>query len=74
VPIAYLERAHGREALLAALERALAYRRFRAEDVRSILAAGPGVPHHREPGEPLVVPLPAVPVRPLAAYALEPAS
>ena len=72
--IADLERAHGRDALLAALERALAYRRFRAVDVRSILAAGPGVPRHQEPGEPLVVPLPAVPVRPLAAYALEPAS
>jgi transposase len=67
-----LERAHGREALMAALERALAYRRFRAADVRSILAAGAGVPCHREPGERLVVPLPAVPVRPLAAYALEP--
>jgi hypothetical protein len=29
-----LERSHGREALVAALERALAYRRFRAADVR----------------------------------------
>ena len=57
---------------LAALERALAYRRFRAADVRSILAAGPGVPRHRDPGAQLVIGLPAVPVRPLAAYALEP--
>jgi transposase len=72
--IADLERAHGREVLLAALERALAYRRFRAADVRSILAAGAGVPRGREPGERLVVPLPSVPVRSLAAYALEPAS
>ncbi len=70
--IADLERAHGRDALVAALERALAYRRFRAADVRSILAAGPGVAHHREAGERLAVSLPAVPVRPLAAYALEP--
>jgi transposase len=70
--IADLEAAHGREPLLAALERALAYRRFRAADVRSILAAGPGVPRHRAPGEHLVIGLPAVPVRPLAAYALEP--
>ena len=70
--IADLEAAHGREALLAALERALAYRRFRAADIRSILAAGPGVPCHREPGAALVIGLPAVPVRPLAAYALEP--
>jgi len=70
--IADLERAHGREPLLAALERALAYRRFRAADIRSILAAGSGVPRHREPGEHLVIGLPAVPVRSLAAYALEP--
>lgn len=72
--IADLERAHGREPLLAALERALAFGRFRAADIRSILAAGAGVPHHREPGERLAVLLPLVPVRPLAAYALEPAS
>lgn len=70
--IADLEAAHGREALLAALERALAYRRFRAADIRSILAAGPGVPRHREPGAALTVALPEVPVRPLSAYALEP--
>ncbi len=67
-----LERAHGREPLVAALERALVYRRFRAADIRSILVAGPGVPRHREPGQPLSVVLPAVPVRSLAAYALEP--
>jgi hypothetical protein len=66
-----LERAHGRGPLLAALERALRYRRFRAADVRSILAAGPGVGHPVEPGAPLPIALPAVPVRPLAAYALE---
>ena len=70
--IADLERAHGRDALLAALERALAYRRFRASDVRSILAAGPGVARPTAPGEPLSIELPAVPVRPLGAYALEP--
>ena len=69
-----LERAHGREPLIAALERALAFGRFGAADIRSILAAGAGVPRHREPGAQLVVPLPAVPVRSLAAYALEPAS
>ena len=72
--IADLERAHGRDALVAALERALAFGRFRAADVRSILAAGAGVPRHREPGERLAIPLPAVPVRPLAAYALEEAA
>ena len=70
--IADLERAHGREPLLAALERALAFRRFRSADVRSILAAGAGVSRPTEPGAPLPIALPAVPVRPLAAYALEP--
>jgi hypothetical protein len=67
-----LEAAHGREPLVAALERALAFRRYGAADVRSILAAGAGVARHREPGAALTVSLPAVPVRPLAAYALEP--
>ena len=67
-----LERSHGREALLAALERALAFRGFAASDVRSILAAGPAAPRLASAGEDLAVELPAVPVRPLAAYALEP--
>ena len=66
-----LERSHGRDALVAALERALAYRRFRAADVRSILAAGPGLPRPRAPGSPLDIEAPAVPIRPLAAYATE---
>jgi transposase len=70
--IVALEPAYGREALLGALERGLAYRRFRAADLRAILVAGPGVPRHRDPGAQLVIGLPAVPVRPLAAYALEP--
>ena len=65
-----LERAHGREALVAALERALAHRRFRAADIRSILVAGAGVSRPRASGADLAG-LPAVPVRPLAAYALE---
>ncbi len=67
-----LERAHGRPALLGALERALAFRRFRASDIRSILAAGAGVQVPVPVGGPLPVTLPAVPVRPLTAYALEP--
>ena len=68
--IADLERAHGRAALVAALERALAFHRFRAADIRSILAAGPGIPRPRAPGEQLDVQVPAVPVRSLAAYAI----
>ena len=42
--LAQLEAAHGDEVLLAALERAVAFGRFRAHDVRSIIAAGTGVP------------------------------
>ena len=68
--IVELERAHGREALVSALERALAYRRFRAADVRSILAAGPGVTRPRSAGAELDTELPPVPVRSLDAYAL----
>lgn len=74
VEIGDLERAHGRVALLAALERAVAHRRFRAADVRAILAAGAGVPRSTRPGADLRVTLPAVPVRSLTDYALEPAS
>jgi hypothetical protein len=62
--------AHGDAALVAALERAVAFRRFRAHDVRSILAAGKGVPQPTRRGEALIVPLPFVPTRALAAYAI----
>jgi transposase len=65
--------AYGRDALLAALERALRFRRYGAADVRSILAAGPGISQPAAPGAALPIELPAVPVRPLTAYALEPA-
>jgi len=67
-----LERAHGRAAMVAALERALAFRRFRAADIRSILAQGPGTQVTTPVGGPLPVDLPAVSVRSLAAYAIEP--
>jgi hypothetical protein len=42
--LAALRAAHGDQALTAALERAVAFRRWRAADVRSILAAGAGIP------------------------------
>jgi len=42
--LAALEAAHGREVLLAALERAVSFGRWRAADVRSILDAGAGTP------------------------------
>src|ERR1700722_801290 len=41
-----------------------------AGDVRSILAAGTGAPRPTGPGEALVIPLPIVPTRPLADYAI----
>jgi len=69
--IAGLERAHGRAALVAALERAVAFGRWRAADVRSILEAGAGVARPTAAGDALVVELPAVAVRSLAEYALE---
>jgi len=66
-----LESAYGRERLLAALERALAFRRFKAADVRAILEAGPSLPRPRPAGPPLRLNLPQVERRPLSAYALE---
>jgi transposase len=68
-----LEVGWGRAALVAALQRATRFRRFRAADLRTILAAGPRAPEPARPGAglgPLAAGLPAVPVRPLSAYAL----
>jgi len=69
--LAGLHAGHGRDAVLAALGRAVAFRRWRATDVRSILAAGTAVPQPTTPGEALVIELPVVPTRPLSAYGLE---
>jgi transposase len=69
--LAALEAAHGREVLLAAQERAVAFGRWRAADVRSILDAGAGIPQPRPPGDALVLELPMVPTRPLADYAID---
>jgi len=66
-----LRAAHGEQAFAAALDRAVAFSRWRAADVRSILGAGAGVPGPTaEPGDALVLDLPVVPVRPLADYAI----
>jgi transposase len=65
-----LRAAHGEQEFLAALDRAVAFSRWRAADVRSILAAGAGLPLPQAAGDPLDADLPAVPVRPLADYAL----
>ena len=65
-----LRAAHGDDAFGAALGRAVAFSRWRAADVRSILAAGPGTADPRTAGDALVLELPVVPVRPLSDYAI----
>jgi transposase len=66
--------AHGEQALVAALRRAVAFRRFRAADVRSILAAGTGAPQPRPAGDALILDLPVAPTRSLEAYTIDPAA
>ena len=65
-----LAAAHGQQAFLDALARAVAFGRWRAADVRSILAAGAGTPQPTTAGDALVLELPRVPTRPLSDYAL----
>jgi transposase len=60
--------AHGTDTLIAALHRAVAFHRFRAADVRSILAAGTGTPRPRPAGDALILDLPVAPTRSLDAY------
>lgn len=64
-----LAAAHGSEAMVAALERATAFGRWKAADVRSILAAGAGAPVPRPAGHALVIDLPTATGRSLAEYA-----
>jgi hypothetical protein len=66
--------AHGEAALISALHRAVAFRRFRAADVRSILAAGTGTPQPRPAGDALILDLPVAPTRSLNAYKITPAA
>jgi hypothetical protein len=68
--LAALRAAHGTDALIAALERAVEFGRLRASDVRSILAAGTGIALPSRPGDALVIPLPVVATRPLSDYAI----
>jgi hypothetical protein len=67
--IATLEAAWGREALTRALERGLRFRRFKAHDIRAILATANGAPTPTAAGAQLGLALPPVPERPLDAYA-----
>jgi hypothetical protein len=69
--LAALHAAHGRDALLATLERAITFGRWRASGVRAILAAGTDVPQPTAPGEALVIELPVTASRPLEAYRLD---
>lgn len=62
---------HGVDTLVTALQRALTFRRFTADDVRAIIAAGPDAPTTAAPGAPLTTDLPAVTGRSLDAYALD---
>ena len=64
-----LRAAHGEEEFLEALSRAVAFSRWRAGDVRSILAAGAGTAQPRRAGDALVLDLPVVPTRSLSDYA-----
>jgi hypothetical protein len=64
-----LEAAFGRDLVMGALERAHQFRRYRAADVRAILAAGAGAPEVVGPGAPLGLVLPVAPSRALSAYA-----
>lgn len=64
-----LAAAHGHDTFLAALERARAFRRWRAADVRSILAAGTGTAQPRPAATALVIELPTTAGRSLAEYA-----
>ena len=63
--------AHGTEPLLAALERAVAFGRWRADDIRSILATGGHAPRPTPAGQALVLTLPSVPTRSLDAYRID---
>ncbi len=62
--------AHGTQALVAALGRAVAFNRFKAADVRSILATGTAAPTPVPAGGALIVDLPAASTRSLADYKL----
>ena len=71
VELNLLAAAHGQQVFLDALARAVAFGRWRAADVRSILAAGAGTPQPGIAGDALVLELPVVPTRPLSAYAID---
>jgi transposase len=62
---------HDHTDIARALQRATRFGRFRAADVRSILAIGPAAPEPAAAGDSVVVELPTVEVRGLDAYRIE---
>jgi len=63
--------AHGADAVARAVARAARFGRFKAADVRSILAIGTALPEPAAGGNRVVVELPAASVRSFDAYAME---
>jgi transposase len=63
--------AHGEDAVVKALARAVKFGRYRAGDIRSILGIGPAPQEPALPGVDVVVELPAVEVRSFDAYRIE---
>ena len=63
--------AHDPEQVARALTRATRFGRFKAADVRSILAIGPAAPEPADAGDHVLVELPAAEVRGLDAYRIE---
>jgi len=64
--------AHGGDSVVKAMTRAVRFGRFRAEDVRSILAIGPAAVEPAPPGDDLhVIDLPAAELRSFDAYRIE---
>jgi hypothetical protein len=69
--VAELLPAHNPDTIARALSRATRFGRFRAGDVRSILAIGPALPEPVAAGDHVIVDLPAAEVRGLDAYRIE---
>lgn len=63
--------AHGEDAVVKALSRAVRFGRYRAADIRSILAIGPAPQEPSAAGPNVVVELPTVEVRSFDAYRIE---
>ncbi len=63
--------AHGVEAVTKALARSVKFKRYRATDIRSILAIGPAPQEPASAGADVVVELPVAEIRSLDAYRIE---